>query len=99
MYDTGIVAAVGSRHVEVDDLGPGDWWIAHEFPERPPDEWTVWDWGCERCFIHMTAASQREPDWPGQEISFDGGVKIEGLTMRETFEMAAKWRQERSDAL
>lgn len=92
---TGIVAKVGARHVELSDLGPGDWWIAHEFAERPPDEWAVWDWGCERCFIHLQAAANTTaPEIDGhQQIVLDCGIKMEGMTLAETWRLAAEWRE------
>lgn len=93
---TGIIAKVSARHVEVGDLGPGDWWIAHEFAERPPDEWTVWDWGCVRCFMHLSAAAlttSAADDYGHQEIVLDCGIKMEGMTLAETWRLAAEWRE------
>lgn len=60
------------EHVTVEqavvDVGPGPWWVAHEHPERLPDEWTIWDWKCRGCEVHLRAAAIRNPDVVGATI-------------------------------
>lgn len=81
-------------HIAVEDLEPGSWWIAHDFPERPPDEWTVWDWVCDRCFMHMTAAARLVGDggW-SHEAVLDDGNRIGGLSLKESWVMADDYRR------
>lgn len=75
------------------DLWEGPWWIAHEQPERPPDEWVVWDWGCDACFVHLIAAqSVMDTDQPSQYVTDLGEVEIDG-TFGEVLQEAIAWRQ------
>lgn len=94
-YDSTPVDTPSARHVEPRDLGPGSWWIAHEFPERPHDEWTVWDWGCDRCFVHMTTAAHLEGEMHGQICTLNDGTSLGGLTLAEAYQMAIEWRASR----
>lgn len=85
-----------SEHVALADLGPGRWWYAHDFPERPADDWTVWDWACDSCFIHLVLAARTDPDRIA-DSTLDPGTPEEDfvqVSMRECLERAVAWRAE-----
>ena len=80
-----------TRHITVDDHDrPGPWWIAHEYPERPADEWTIWSWDCEACVLHLVAAARR-----GDRIAtieHDGSTAT--VTVTDALVAARAWRAE-----
>ena len=86
-----------TRHVVIAiDIGDGrPWWIAHEFPERPVDDYCVWSWDCTPCMLHLIAAA-RGPD-AGREAQTFGEHTIDGTatSVGEVLAEALAWRAER----
>ena len=82
-----------TRHVGLGDLEPGPWWIAHEYPERPVDDWCVWSWDCEPCMLHLIASAHHMPDKYAEEFEVHNGSGI--TTVAATLEAARAWRAER----
>jgi hypothetical protein len=78
-----------------EECGWGPWWIAHEHPERPHDRYTVWDWTCDRCMIHLhvAAAMHREGDALHDCIVVDGGPNRH-LSLPNVLAEALAWRRE-----
>lgn len=87
------------RHATVEDaagdLGMGPYWIAHEHPERGPDRWTIWDWACRACFIHLcVAALNDDDDERAGNTVHDNGSVTEGHSLAEIAAEATAWRIE-----
>lgn len=82
------------RHVVNADLaswGLGEWWIAHEYPERPVDGWTVWSWDCDACMIHLVASAHHDGDLYAEEFKTHS---MFATTVAETLAQARAWRVE-----
>jgi len=69
--------------------GPGPWWIAHEFPERPADRWTVWDWKCPACVLHLRAAAVLLPGHMGDTVTVTN--RRVRYTLREIVTQVEEW--------
>ena len=80
------------HHVETNGW-PGPWWIAHEHPERPPDDYCVWSWNCDACMLHLVVAAELDPDHHAEEFTVHGSGST--TTVAETLAEARTWRAER----
>ena len=83
------------RHVTVEDAAlqtfvSGPWWVAHEHPERPSDRWTVWDWGCDPCMIHLVVSATHVT--PIHPTAVSDGHVTRHRTLSETVALARAWR-------
>jgi len=79
------------HHVTVEELGEGPWWLGHDHPERPPDEFTAWSWACDPCMIHLVAAAAMEPASVAHDVVHD---VLTVSTLSHTLELAREWRAE-----
>lgn len=42
----------------IEQCGSGPWWWACCAPERAPDDWVLWYWECDACYLHMIVAER-----------------------------------------
>lgn len=87
---------IGAGHIDVFaailELGPGPWWIAHEHPERPPDDWVLWSWDCDACIMHLVAAVAADPDERAETVTEPYSRRF--TTKAGTLAEAREWRAE-----
>jgi len=85
--------ATNHRHVSIllDIPDPGPWWIAHDFPERPVDDYCVWSWNCTPCMLHLIAAVGLNPDRASETFTEHSRG---AMTVGETLRQAREWRAE-----
>lgn len=74
--------------------GAGPWWVAHDHPERPPDDWTLWSWRCDACVMHLIAASSTPRLLFSNDVADDGDAlgPFEG-TIADTLVEVRAWRE------
>ena len=73
--------------------GDGPWWVAHEHPERPADDWVLWSWSCDACIMHL-AASDAVQGGDGYAEHVRGDVVVAQTTIANTLADARAWRAE-----
>ena len=83
---------MSGRHVGLGDLEPGPWWIAHDHPERPVDDWCVWSWDCEPCMYHLIASAAVDGDRTAESFTTHA---TSATTVAATLAEARAWRAER----
>jgi hypothetical protein len=86
-----------TRHVTAADAngnnGEGPWWVAHEHPERPMDDHTLWSWACDPCMLHLITAQLHSVEGAAAQMVVGGTVTM--TTVTETLSTARAWRAER----
>lgn len=86
------VSGHGYEHVAVVP-GDGPWWIAHEWPERPVDDWCVWSWSCDPCVLHLVAAARFAGAHRAETFQVHADPEVH--TVADVLAAARAWRAER----